>query len=175
MSITLFVPSCGYTTWLCFCLQLGSDTFLASCYRQTTSLGVRFCLRHNMGAGIVLHVPILFPFGWSSEVVSEHTLKLFSVRSFCTNGGCHPLTLEFEQEYHVYICDSSTEGEATWWTKSSLWVEYYDVSSSWSNDITHCFSSFSSIHNLGTRFLLKREGCDIPCHENPKSLPLTHN
>jgi hypothetical protein len=55
-----------------------------------------------------------FSFGWSSEVVSEHALKLLSVCSFCTNGGCHPLTLELEQQYHVYVCDSSTEGEATW-------------------------------------------------------------
>jgi hypothetical protein len=60
--------------------------------------------------------------------------------------------LEVEPEYHVYICDLSTEVEATWWAKSSLWIEYSDVSFSRSNDIIHRFSNFPSFHNLGTRF-----------------------
>jgi hypothetical protein len=66
-----------------------------------------------------------FPFGRSSEVVLEHTLKLISY----TNGGHHPFTLELEQGYHVYAHDSSTEGEVTWRTKLSPWANYFAVSS----------------------------------------------
>jgi hypothetical protein len=43
MSTTLFVPSSGYTTWPCLvCLQLRSDTLLASCYHQAITLSHPF-------------------------------------------------------------------------------------------------------------------------------------
>jgi hypothetical protein len=44
-SITLFVPSSGYTTWpYLVCLQLRSDTQLASCYHQAITLSHPFVL-----------------------------------------------------------------------------------------------------------------------------------
>jgi hypothetical protein len=112
-----------------------------------------------------------FTFGRSSEVVSEHTLKLTSY----TNDGHHPFTLELEQGYHVYARDSSTEGEVTWWTKSSPWADYCAISSFRINDIIHHSPNFPSFHNVRMRFHLRGEGCDIPCHENPKALPLIRN
>jgi hypothetical protein len=42
MSITLFIPSFSYTTWLCLCVQCLSDTLLASCYRQAIPLSHPF-------------------------------------------------------------------------------------------------------------------------------------
>jgi hypothetical protein len=43
-STTLFVPSFGYTTWPCLvCLQLRSDTHLASCYRPAITRSHPLC------------------------------------------------------------------------------------------------------------------------------------
>jgi hypothetical protein len=42
-STTLFIPSSGYTNWPCLlCLQLRSDTLLASGYRQAITLSHPF-------------------------------------------------------------------------------------------------------------------------------------
>jgi hypothetical protein len=113
-----------------------------------------------------------FPSGQSSEVLSECTLKLFSVRSFRTNGGCHPLTLEFEQEYHVYICDLSIAGEGTWWAVSSHWLEYSDVSSSRTNDIIHRSLNFPSFHKSRDEISFKGEGCNTPWYGNLNQVTL---
>jgi hypothetical protein len=70
-----------------------------------------------------------------------------------TNGAHHSLTLELGQGYQVYVCDSFTKGEVTWWTGWSLCANYSDVSYLQVNGVAHHFSS-SSFRNLGMRFLL---------------------
>jgi hypothetical protein len=94
-------------------------------------------------------------FGRLSEVVFKHVLNSSLSRSSHTNGGCHPLTLEFEQEYHVNFTDLSTEGESTWRTKSFLRVNYSTISCSLINNIIRCFLNFPLFHNLRMRFILR--------------------
>jgi hypothetical protein len=123
-SITIFIPSSGYTTWLCFCVSnVGwrhSLLLITSSDIPEDLQGISLLSLPQHGCRYCPSCTHPFPFGPSSEVVPEHVLKLISVRSSHTNGGCHPLILELEQGYHVYVHDSSTEGETTCLAKSFL-------------------------------------------------------
>jgi hypothetical protein len=105
MSIALFIPSSSYTTSLCLCVSNAG---------RIHSLLLVIVKLYPWG--FARDFAIIFPFGQSSEVITEHALELISY----TNGGHHPFTLELEQGYHVYVRDSSTEGETTWLAKSFL-------------------------------------------------------